>query len=261
MGLSLRREWVDPVLDTRPPLPALELVFEQWVFASERALRQLEELRARYPVFLHCLSMNIGSSEPLDRDYFDQVREFARRFAVDRISDHLSWRSAGGQWSLSLLPLPRTSEALCHVERRVDEAQTFLGGAIALENVSQYIPTPGDVPLAEFFNILHERCGTGIHLDLNNLIINERWLGESPDAFLRALEAEITCVHVAGHQDVPLPVDDHSSMPSSACMKLLEGVAPEVPVVLEWDRERPSLGDLLPAIAQEEADRVGQAAL
>jgi uncharacterized protein (UPF0276 family) len=174
MGISLRREWVDPLLATRPLLPALEVIFEQWAFASESELRQLERLRERHPFLLHCLSMNVGSSDPLDRGYFEQVRAFADRFAIAKISDHLSWRSIRGQWSLSLLPLPRTEEALAHVLARVAEAQSFLGRTIALENISQYLPVPGDVPLVEMFNQLHERAGTLLHLDLNNLLVTER---------------------------------------------------------------------------------------
>lgn len=259
MGISLRREWVEPLLAVRPPLPALEVIFEQWVFASEPALQQLGRLRERYPFVLHCLSMNLGSSDPLDRDYFEQVHGFAERFSVDEISDHLSWRSIGGQWSLSLLPLPRTEAALAHVAPRVDEAQRFLGRRIALENVSQYARTPGDIPLADMFNALHERCGAAIHLDLNNLLVNERWLGETPAAFLDALTADVAWVHVAGHQDVPMPIDDHSRMPNRECMALLGGLSGRAPVILEWDRERPSLEELLPIIADQEATHAANA--
>jgi uncharacterized protein (UPF0276 family) len=256
MGISLRQEWVAPLVAAHPSLPALELIFEQWVFALEPALRQLERLRGRHPLLLHCLSMNVGSSDPLDQHYFDQVRAFADRFAVVGISDHLSWRSIHDQWSLSLLPLPRTEEALRHVADRLDAAQTHLGRTIALENVTQYLPVPGDIPPAEMFNELHRQCGTAIHLDLNNLLVSERWLGETPGEFLDSLTADIAWVHVAGHDDVPLPVDDHSCMPSAACMDLLAEVAPSVPVILEWDRERPPLRELLPAISAEQVASV-----
>ncbi|MGB3052965.1 MAG: DUF692 family multinuclear iron-containing protein [Polyangiales bacterium] len=259
MGISVRREWVEPLLVTHPSLPALEVIFEQWLFASDSALEQLERLGDRYPLLLHCLSMNIGSCDPLDRHYFEQVRAFADRFEVAGISDHLSWRSMGGNWSLSLLPLPRTEETLGHLVDRLDEVQVFLGRTIALENVSQYLPVPGDIPPAEMFNEIHQRCGTAIHLDLNNLLVCERWLGESPAAFLDALTAEIAWVHVAGQEDVPLPVDDHSRRPSAACMKLLDDAAPAAPVILEWDRHRPSLQELLPVIAPKEAERVANA--
>ena len=256
MGISLRHDWVDSLLTTQPPLPALEVIFEQWVFASDAALGRLEQLRERYPVLLHCLSMNIGSSDPLDRHYFEQVRVFADRFAVSAVSDHLSWRSIDGAWSLSLLPLPRTEGTLDHVAGRLDEAQAFLDRTIALENISQYLPVPGDIPFVDMFNELHRRCGAPIHLDLNNLLVTERWLGEGPSAFLDRLRADVAWVHVAGHQDVALPVDDHSRMPSAACMELLARVSPSVPVILEWDRERPSFRELLPAISPEQAANV-----
>jgi hypothetical protein len=256
MGVSVRQEWVEPLLSARPSLPALEVIFEQWMFASESAFGQLERLGERYPLLLHCLSMNIGSSDPLDRYYFEQLRAFADRFGVAEISDHLSWRSIGGRWSLSLLPLPRTEETLRHVADRLDEVQAFLGRTIALENVSQYLPVPGDIPPAEMFNELHQRCGTAIHLDLNNLLVTERWLDEPPHQFLDALTADIACIHVAGHADVALPVDDHCGMPSAACMNLLRQLEPRAPVILEWDRERPLLRDLLPAIGTEQVASV-----
>lgn len=253
LGISLRRDWLEPLLESETPLPALELIFEQWVFAPESTLRKLERLGERQPMFLHCLSMNIGSSDPLDRDYFELVKGFAKRFEVSAVSDHLSWRSAGGAWSLSLLPLPRTEEALGHVAARLGQVQDFLGYPIALENASQYLPVPGDIPAFEMFNRLHESCGTAIHLDLNNLLVTERWLGERPADFLGGLRADVAWVHVAGHADVPLPVDDHSCMPSAACMKLLEHLSPSAPVILEWDRERPRLRDLLPALSGRQA--------
>jgi uncharacterized protein (UPF0276 family) len=111
------------------------------------------------------------------------------------------------------------------------------------------------VPLVEMFNQLHERAGTLLHLDLNNLLVTERWLGESPEAFLDRLTADIAWVHVAGHENVPLPIDDHSGMPTAACMDLLARVASSAPVILEWDRERPPLQKLLPAISAEQVRR------
>lgn len=252
MGISVRQEWVEPLLSTRPSLPALEVIFEQWMFASESTLGQLERLAERYPLLLHCLSMNLGSCDPLDRHYFERLLAFVDRFGIAEVSDHLSWRSVGDRWSLSLLPLPRTEESLAHLADRLDQVQTFLGRTIALENVSQYLPVPGDIPAVEMFNELHQRCGTAIHLDLNNLLVTERWLDEAPGPFLDALTADIAWVHVAGHADVALPVDDHSCMPSAACMRLLRQVAPRAPVILEWDRERPSLRELLPAIHTEQ---------
>ena len=254
MGISLREEWVQPLLAARTPFPALEVIFEQWVVAPEPALRRLERLRERYPFLLHCLGMNVGSAEPLDRDYFDRLKAFADRFEVRAVSDHLSWRSVGGTWSLSLLPLPRTEESLAHVASRIAEIQAFLGQPIALENVSQYLPTPGEIPLVEMFNALHLHCGSLLHLDLNNLIVNERWLGEAPGEFLDGLTADVAWVHLAGHEDVPTPVDDHSAMPSAECLRLLERVQAKVPVILEWDRERPPFDELVPAIHAAEAN-------
>lgn len=251
MGISLRSEWVDPLLSAEPELPALEILFEQWLFASEPALQKLHALRERYPFVLHCLSMNLGSSDPLDPEYVDAVGAFAKRFEVEAVSDHLSWRSTEGRWTLSLLPLPRTPEALGHLCARVRAVQDRLGRTIALENVSQYLEVPGDIPHVEMFNELHRRTGAGIHLDLNNLLVTERWLGETPAAFLDALTADVAWTHVAGHADVPLPIDDHSGLPSTACLALLDLVQSDAPVIFEWDRDRPPFEHVLPALMSE----------
>ncbi len=251
MGISLRSEWVDPLLSAHPDLPALEVLFEQWLFATEPALQKLHALRERYPFVLHCLSMNLGSCDPLDAEYVDEVGAFAKRFEVSAVSDHLSWRSTEGRWTLSLLPLPRTEEALDHVCARVGAVQDRLGRAIALENVSQYLEVPGDIPHAEMFNELHRRTGAGVHLDLNNLLVTDRWLGEAPSTFLDALSAEVAWIHVAGHADVPLPVDDHSALPSADCLALLDRVQTQAPVIFEWDRDRPPFDQVLPALLSE----------
>lgn len=255
LGISLRQEWIEPLLASSTPLPAVEVIFEQWMLASDAELETLERIRERQPLLLHCLSMNLGSTDPLDRDYFERIRRFSSRFEIDAISDHLSWRSIGDVWTLSLLPMPRTEDALAHLTARVDAVQSFLGQRIALENVSQYLETPGELSLAEMFNGLSASCGAAIHLDLNNLLVNERWLGETPGAFLDELEAEVAWVHVAGHQNVEKPIDDHSALPSEACMQMLSRVHPDVPVILEWDRERPAFDTLLPALSLDGGHR------
>jgi uncharacterized protein (UPF0276 family) len=223
------------------------------MFADEAELQTLERIRARQPLLLHCLSMNLGSADPLDRDYFERIRAFADRFEVEGVSDHLSWRSIEGRWMLSFLPMPRTEEALAHLAGRVDAVQSFLGRRIALENVSQYLPTPGDLSLVDMFHGLASSCGSAIHLDLNNLLVNERWLGETPEVFLDRLEAQVAWIHVAGHQAVEKPIDDHGAMPSKACLRLLHSVADNAPVILEWDRERPSYDGLMSAMSAQEA--------
>ena len=253
MGISLRNEWVDPLLSTQPRIPIVEVVFEQWVFASEPTLAKLEQLRARYPMLLHCLGMNLGSCDPLDKHYFELLRGFAGRFEVAGVSDHLSWRSVQGQWALSLLPMPRTEAALDHLCGRLDEVQSFLGREIALENISQYLPVPGDIPSAQMFNQLHQRCGTLIHLDLNNLLVTEKWLDESPGEFLDALTSDIAWVHVANHTEATQPVDDHCGVPSEACLSLLDRITPQVPVILEWDRDRPAFDDLVDSVSMKQA--------
>ena len=80
---------------------------------------------------LHGVSLSIGSTDPLDRDYLARLRALAERIEPAWISDHLCWTGVGGHNLHDLLPLPYTEEALGHVAERVQRVQDALGRRIA----------------------------------------------------------------------------------------------------------------------------------
>ena len=88
---------------------------------------------------MHGVSLSIGSTDPVDRDYLKAVRELARRVEPAWISDHLCWTGVEGRNAHDLLPLPYTEESLVCVAARVGEVQDALGRQILLENVSSYL--------------------------------------------------------------------------------------------------------------------------
>ncbi len=88
---------------------------------------------------MHGVSLSIGSTAPLDREYLRQLKALAARVQPAWISDHLCWTGVAGRNTHDLLPLPYTEEALANVVERVRTVQDFLGRRILLENVSSYV--------------------------------------------------------------------------------------------------------------------------
>ena len=104
-----------------------------------RPLAVLERVRADTPVVLHGVSLSIGSTDPLNLDYLDDLARLIARVEPAWVSDHLCWGSHGRRYAHDLLPLPYTEEAIDHVVGRVREVQDRLGRRILLENVSSYV--------------------------------------------------------------------------------------------------------------------------
>src|SRR2546427_751881 len=112
---------------------------ESFLAPRGKPLPYLTRIREPYPLAMHGVSMSIGSTAPLDREYLRQVKALAARVEPAWISDHLCRTGVAGRYTHDLLPLPYTEEALAHVVERVRAVQELLGRRILLENVSSYV--------------------------------------------------------------------------------------------------------------------------
>jgi len=61
-----------------------EAISENYLVRGGRPLRVLGDVRAARPLALHGVSMNLGSSDPLDEDYLRELSALATRFQADR---------------------------------------------------------------------------------------------------------------------------------------------------------------------------------
>jgi uncharacterized protein len=138
-GVGLRTQHYATVLDEQPRVDWFECISENFMVAGGNPRRVLRRVRERYPVVLHGVSLSIGSVDPLNPTYLDELAALARETEPAWISDHLCWSSVGGNFSHDLLPLPYTEEALAHVAARVRQVQDKLGRQILIENVSSYV--------------------------------------------------------------------------------------------------------------------------
>jgi uncharacterized protein (UPF0276 family) len=202
-GLGLRVEHYEAVLAEEPAVDWFEVLTENYLVPGGKPLDYLMRIRARYPLVMHGVSLSIGSTAPLDREYLRQLKSLAARVEPEWVSDHLCWTGVAGRNTHDLLPLPYTEEALAHVVERVRTVQDFLGRRILLENVSSYVAfRDSRLTEWEFLREVAERADCLILLDVNNIYVSAVNHEFEPLEYLGAIPAErVQQIHLAGHED------------------------------------------------------------
>ena len=249
-GVGLRRQHYSHVLETRPQVDWFEVVSENFMVAGGRALEVLEGVRASYPIAMHGVSMSIGSTDPLNRDYLKQLRDLARRFEPAWISDHLCWTGVGGRNLHDLLPLPYTEEAIRHVVARIREVQDALERPILIENVSSYMAFADSTMTEwEFISAIADEANCGILLDINNIFVSAFNHRFDANEYIDAMPAErVVQYHLAGHSDHgTYLLDTHDHPVRDEVWALFERAVRRfgaVSAIVEWDDNIPEFAEL-----------------
>ena len=261
-GLGLRRGYLQELAR----LPAgridfLELAPENWLGVGGRLGRAFASLAERYPLALHGLSLDIGGSDPLDRELLAGVRRLMDRYPVALYSEHLSFCAHEGHL-YDLLPLPFTEAAVRHVVERVAIVQDLIGKPLVLENASYYAPAAAageGMDEAAFIAEVVERSGCELLLDVNNVYVNSINHGYDARAFIERLPlSQVRYLHVAGHYDEAgdLKIDTHGMPVVEPVWDLLATVYARLgplPTLLERDVNLPPLETLLDEVARVRA--------
>ena len=258
-GLGLRVEHYEAILADHPPVDWFEALTENYLVPGGKPLHNLMRIRESYPLVMHGVSMSIGSTEPLDREYLAQVKALAQRVQPAWISDHLCWTGVAGRNTHDLLPLPYTEEAVAHVVERVRTVQDILGRRILLENVSSYVAFR-DSQLTEwgFLAEIAARADCLILLDVNNIYVSS--VNHEFDAleYLNAIPAErVQQIHLAGHENHgDYLVDTHDHPVSDPVWELYAAAVRRcgaVSTMIERDDHIPPLAELCAELAQARA--------
>ena len=249
-GLGLRVPHYEAILATRPAVDWFEVLTENYLVPGGRPLHYLLRIRERYPLAMHGVSLSIGSSAALDREYLRELKALAQRIEPAWISDHLCWTGVAGRNTHDLLPLPYTEEALANVVERVRTVQDFLGRRILLENVSSYVGFR-DSRLTEwqFLSEIAARADCLILLDVNNIYVSAVNHEFDPLEYLNAIPAQrVQQIHLAGHEDHgTYLVDTHdAAVPDPVWQLYSEAVLRFGPVstMIERDDHIPPLAEL-----------------
>lgn len=200
-GLGLRPEHYDEILSGDPNVDWFEVISENYMIPGGKPLRILDEIRERYPIVMHGVSLSIASTAPLDVDYLTELKTLADRVDPKWISDHLCWTGVHGVNLHDLLPIPYTQEALNHVVDRVSRVQDFLGRRLTLENVSSYVTfAESEMSEWEFVSEVARRADCWLLFDVNNVYVSAHNHGFSTRDFLHGVPRDrIVQFHLAGH--------------------------------------------------------------
>lgn len=253
IGLGLRYDLATELLDQRPKGVAwVEIHPENYIGRGGRYQEILELAREHWPVVTHGLSTCLGSVEPFERSYLNELGEFLRKLEIPWHSEHLCLGGVDDRYFHDLLPLPFTDEAVRIASQRLTEVRDAIGVPLALENVSYYAPQdPDGLAEADFVVAVLEKADANLLLDVNNIYVNSRNFGFDPKAYIDKIPAErVVQVHVAGHlvRDDGLRIDTHGEPIPDEVYELLDyalrKIGP-VPVLLERDNNVPPLHELL----------------
>jgi hypothetical protein len=202
-GLGLRPQHYQEILDGNPAIDWFEIISENYMIAGGQPLYMLDQIRERYPIVMHGVSLSIASTAPFDMDYLGALKALAERLRPKWVSDHLCWTGVHGVNLHDLLPIPYTEEALSHVVDRVNFVQDFLGRRLTIENVSSYVTfAQSEMTEWEFVSELARRTGCWLLFDVNNVYVSAFNHGFSTHDFLHGVpRGQVVQFHVAGHSN------------------------------------------------------------
>lgn len=263
IGIGWRQPHYEALLAQRPDLGFIEVHSENFFADGGATLAVLDAGRAAYRVSLHGVGLALGSAAGLDAWHLERLARLVERVQPDWVSDHACFARVAGLHAADLLPIPFNDESLALLVRHVDQVQQRLGRRMLVENISAYVGWAGDtLAEPEFFNELTRRSGCGLLLDVNNLVVNARNAGMTPDdaacEAMRWVDAvrpgSVGEIHLAGHCELAegLVIDDHGSRVRDEVWRVYAHAVQRLgptPTLVEWDTAVPEL-DVLLAEAQ-----------
>lgn len=246
LGLGLRTQHFDHILEKQPAVDWFEVISENFMDSFGRPRQILKQIAERYPVVMHGVSLSIGSTDPLNFDYLKSLKALADEVKPAWVSDHLCWTGVLGLNSHDLLPLPLNEESLQHVCQRIKQAQDYLERPLIIENPSTYASFKNsDIPEWEFLRLMTEETGCGLLLDVNNVYVSSFNNDFDPVAYIQGIPHDkVVQMHLAGHQNMGnYIIDTHDREVTNQVWELFQltyQLASEAAILLEWDGNIPS---------------------
>jgi len=213
-------------------------------------LRELEEAAREKTFLIHGVGLSIASASGYSQEYVRLLDELFSRLPVAWHSEHLAYTMVEGEQLGTMLPPPRTQEALDMLCERVSFLRARYKVPFLLEKVVRFLPEyPGDYSEAEFLNALCRNTGCGLLLDVYNLECDHKNFGFNIEEFLRQLDLEnVVEMHLAGGVEYGgFQVDVHSHVTAESTLAIARQALSRAPgiraVTFEYLKEAiPRLG-------------------
>jgi len=253
VGLGLRWEFLEEVVEGGPlDVAFFEVSPENYMNRGGYYPAALEQVRERYAVVCHGLTLSLGSTKEPDPAFVCALRQELERLKTPWHSDHLSFSFAGSRMLHELLPLRFDRDSARRVAARLRRLEDALGLPMVVENVTYYChPGRREMSEPEFIHEVLEQSGARLLLDVNNVYVNAQNHGFDALDFLREMPLDrVVEIHVAGHTHSPwgMIIDSHGAPVIEPVHELLSWVLKRtgpLPVLLERDNDVPELEELL----------------
>lgn len=245
IGIGLRVNHYQYLLEEKPPLDWLEIISENYLVGGGRPLEILDEILDTYKVIQHGVSLYFGSSDPYDKTYLGQLKKLVKRTRTPFVSDHLCWGSYDGSYSHDLLPIPYTYQFAKKAAERIRFIRDYLEVPVCVENISSYAEfVDSEMSEHEFLSETCELADCGILLDVNNVYVSSHNHGFDPIEYISNIPLErVGQIHIAGHTDCGnYLLDTHGGPVSDPVWSLFDQVSDKIGptnVLLEWDSDIP----------------------
>lgn len=202
-GLGLRPNYYEEILNNTPDVDWFEILSENYMIPGGRPLYYLDKIREHYPLVMHGVSLSLGSADPLEKEYLQELAKLVQRIEPKWVSDHLCWTGVQGLNAHDLLPIPYTKEAIQHLVSRIQQVQEFLARPILIENVSSYLTyNQSEMNEWDFIGEIVRQAGCYILLDVNNVYVSSVNHQFNPLDYIHAMPASrVGQIHLAGHSN------------------------------------------------------------
>ena len=250
IGVGLRVPHYSYILEHKPKVGWFEIISENFMIPGGRPLEILDEILENYPVVQHGVAMYLGSSDPLNKTYLQDLKKLVARTKTPFLSDHLCWGSVDGRYSHDLLPLPYTKESARHVAERIKFAQDFLETPVCVENISSYTEyAMSEMSEWQFLSEVTELADCGILLDVNNIYVAAYNHGFNASEYLDNIpHNRVAQIHLAGHTQCDGYIldthDDHVKDEVWQLYKRAIELCGATNTLLEWDGNFPKFQSL-----------------
>ena len=197
-------------------------------------MRELSSVGHEKSFLVHGVGLSIASASGYSQQYIRLLDELFSRLPIAWHSEHLAYTMVEGEQLGTMLPPPRTREALDMLCERVSFLRSRYRVPFLLEKVVRFLPEyPGDYSEAEFLNALCRQTGCGLLLDVYNLECDRKNFGFDIEQFLNELDlSNVVEMHLAGGVEYGgFQVDVHSHVTQESTLQIARNALARAPQV------------------------------
>lgn len=252
VGIAYRKEFAEELINSNEIKPDfIEVAPENWIDIGGFWGNVFQNALERFPLYLHGLSLSIGSPDEVDFNFLKKVKKFIKETKAILYSEHLSFSKCDNAHTYDLLPIPFSEESVKHVALKIKQVQDYLEQKIAIENVSYYASIEPEMTESEFINAIADESDCDLLLDVNNVYVNAFNHNYDPKEFIKNMPLDkVAYFHIAGHDKVSddLIIDTHGQDIIDPVYELYDYtnnlMERKIPTLLERDFNIPALEQL-----------------